>query len=472
MARMYRYWLVVLSTAAVCAAAERHVGAGQTYDNLEPAAAAAQPGDEIIVHDGTYAGGQYVTNLKGTSSRWIQIVAQDGAAPVWDGGSQAWHLVDPAYVLIRGITFQNQTVNGVNVDDGGTYDTPAHNVVFDSCIFRDMAGTGNNDLLKLSGLDTFEIRGCTLRNGSADGSGIDMVGCHQGVFSENSFENMGSNAIQAKGGTRYISIDHNLFVDCGERAVNLGGSTGLEFFRPDTAHYEAADLSVYTNVFVGGVAPIAYVGCIDVHVTNNTIYRPGGYTIRILQETVDVSRFQPCGSSSFRNNIVYRGDRWSDCNIGDNTAPETFVFSNNLWYNYEDTTDHAPKGLPVADVDNVIGQYPGFADTNGHDFSVSPSSPAAGAGLTIIASLQDYVWWPYADPPSIGAYEANPVSVKSVPAVQRARGVARTATLHVILDPGQASDKGRRADLLGRVGAPRVRGVVVSAGEANGRRTP
>ncbi|MBK9982774.1 MAG: hypothetical protein IPP15_10180 [Saprospiraceae bacterium] len=64
----------------------------------------------------------------------------------------------------------------------GTYATPAHHIKFENCTFRNIDATGNNDLLKLSGLDSFEIRHCVFLNGADGGSGMDMVGCHDGLI--------------------------------------------------------------------------------------------------------------------------------------------------------------------------------------------------------------------------------------------------------------------------------------------------
>ncbi|MBD3242665.1 MAG: hypothetical protein GF331_18890 [Chitinivibrionales bacterium] len=456
--------LIALAASAL-SATTLHVGSGQEYANLQPAADNAGPGDTILVHDGVYAGGQYVTGLQGTDDAWVFILAAEGAQPVWEGSSEAWHLVEPAYVFIKGITFRNQTANGVNVDDGGTYETPAHHIAFDSCTFADMNASGNNDLLKLSGVDSFIVHGCTIRNGSAEGSGIDMVGCHYGQFIGNHFEDLGSNAIQAKGGTRHVTIERNMFINCGARTLNLGGSTGLAYFRPDTAHYEAADLRVYANVIVGSDAPIAYVGCVNVDVVNNTIFRPGGYTIRILQETVDIDRFHPCGNNSFRNNIVFRGDNWRDINLNSDTtviAHRTFVFSNNLWYNYEDANDHAPKGLPVEDVDNVVGLYPRFTDTAALDLSIPETSPAAGSGLTVTAPTVDFAGNAYASPPSIGAFEAELSAVRTSPGYSVLR--ASVTAPHAILQIGsypRAVTANAPIDLLGRL---------LRAGRADGLR--
>ncbi|HAD11260.1 MAG TPA: hypothetical protein DCF33_02360, partial [Saprospirales bacterium] len=184
-------------------AATLHIGMGQAYPDLATAANVAQPGDTLLLHAGTYPGGLFLENLKGLPGQWITIKNAPGATVIFNGGSNAIHFVEPAYLHLSGLIFQQATGNGVNMDDGGTYDTPAHHVIFEQCTFRDMLATGNNDLLKLSGLDSFEVRGCLFQNGAAGGSGIDMVGCHFGKITGNQFENMGSNAIQCKGGCEY-----------------------------------------------------------------------------------------------------------------------------------------------------------------------------------------------------------------------------------------------------------------------------
>ena len=397
-------------------AATLHIGSGQTYATFEAAAADAQPGDTILFHAGTHTGEQYVADLQGTANAWIFIHNAPGEVAIIEGGGNALQLSDPAYLHISGLIFQHQTGNGVNTDDGGSYDTPAHHVVFENCTFRDMSATGNNDLLKLSGLDTFEVRSCTFLNGAEGGSGIDMVGCHHGVFEENFFENMGSNCIQAKGGSEHLRIERNFFLNGGQRSLNLGGSTDLQFFRPDTAHFEAAHIQVYSNIFIGSWAPIAYVGSVNVEVVNNTFYQPENWVIRILQETVDPDRFIECGDNSFRNNIVYLGNNLStETNIGPNTRPETFTFSNNLWYNYDDTNWGGPA-IPVADVNGIINQDPLFANAAATDFHIPMNSPAAGAGFPLGEPDLDYYGQGFANPPSIGAVEANPVSVIFSPA--------------------------------------------------------
>lgn len=389
------------------------VGNGQSYQSLSEAAADAVPGDTIVFIAGVYAGGEFVSNLQGTTGQPIVIMAQSGEAVTVRGGTNSWQLSDAAHLVIEGFVFENQTGNGFNMDDGGDYSTPSHHIVFRHCTFRNINASGNNDLLKMSGVDDFLISECTFSNGAAGGSGIDMVGCHRGIIQSCSFVNMGSNAIQAKGGSREITIKNNFFQDCGQRSLNLGGSTGLAFFRPADAPFEAAEIKVFSNIFIGSVAPVAFVGCMRSMFVNNTIVRPERWVLRILQETVDESRFESCGDNVFRNNLIFKDDAVvTDCNIGPNTAPETFIMSNNLWYNAAQPGNSTPTGLPVPDHNQVVGMNPLFLDDN-FIFSIPLHSPATGAGFAGVGVEVDYYGMMFANPPSIGAIEGNPTMVTS-----------------------------------------------------------
>lgn len=402
--------LIGLTSLSLTAQNTLHVGSGQTYPNLSAAVNAVEPGDTVLIHAGTYPGGLFFGNLQGQPDAWISIRNAPGETVIFQGGNNAIQLSDPAFLHISGLIFQGQTGNGFNTDDGGSYDTPAHHIIFENCTFRDMAATGNNDLLKLSGFDDFQILRCTLQNGAAGGSGIDMVGCHQGLIQACYFENLGSNAIQAKGGCEDIQIERNLFRDGGQRTLNLGGSTGLAFFRPDTAHFEAADIRVFSNIIIGSWAAVAYVGSVNVRVENNTIYNPENWVIRILQETVDPDRFLECGDNTFHNNIVFLDHNLStETNIGPNTRPETFSFSHNLWYNSALPNWSGPD-IPTPDPNMVLNQNPLFADAGADDFHIPSESPAAGAGIGPAGTAFDFYELGYANPPSIGAVEANPVS--------------------------------------------------------------
>ena len=142
---------------------------------------------------------------------------------------------------------------------------------------------------------------------------------------------------------------------------------------------------------------------------NNTIVSPEKWVMRILQETVDPDRFEPCGNNVFRNNIIYKSNAVStDCNIGSNTAPETFLMSNNLWYNFDNSGNSAPNSLPVSDDNNIIGSNPEFANVVLEAFTLLENSPAVGAGFNVALPEIDYNGVGFANLRSIGALEGDP----------------------------------------------------------------
>lgn len=376
--------------------------------NLENATLNIQPGDTIMMRSGVYTTSSYISNLQGTNDKWITITAKDDEEVIFRGQSTAMQLSDPAYLRISKLNFESQTANGVNIDDGGSYNSPANNILIENCEWRSMNATGNNDMLKMSGVDNFIIRNCKFSNGSAGGSGIDMVGCHYGIIENCIFENQGSNSIQNKGGTSQITIQNNLFINGGLRTLNIGGSTGLEFFRPLTAKYEAKEIFVYSNIFIGSQSPIAFVGSIHCNVVNNTIYLPTKWTIRILQENTNEG-FAKCSNNSFINNVVYINNSAANptINIGSNTSPETFIFENNLWYN-KDNQNWAGPNLPVSELNGYKNIDPIISPKINGGIIIDKSSPVIGKGKNVELPQKDYEGNLFNSPRSIGAIEVNP----------------------------------------------------------------
>ncbi|MBL8005037.1 MAG: T9SS type A sorting domain-containing protein [Candidatus Kapabacteria bacterium] len=389
---------LILLTNAISSNLE--VGAGKLYTTIPQALNVVQPGDTVVVYSGTYSGGIFKENLKGTADKWIVLKTAPGEEVIINGGSNAMQLSSFAYLLIDGFTIQGQTANGLNLDDGGTLVTPSHHLILQNCTFLGLNATGNNDQLKMSGIDTFTVTKCKFFNGSPGGSSIDMVGCHVGNFVENYFENAGSNCIQNKGGTSNIFIQRNYMNRGGERALNIGGSTGLQFFRPPGALYEAKQIYVHSNVFVGSTGPISFVGAVDCEVVNNTIINPTRWAIRILQENNEPG-FVQCSNNKFINNIVYFTPTGQPViNIGGNTLPETFQFSHNLWYNPENAqwTPNTPVNEPGRIIANPL-----FLDSMGR---IGMESPAAYAGFLVNLPNMDFTgntFWKIEHP--IGAFQ-------------------------------------------------------------------
>ncbi len=348
--------------------------------SLREALAAIAPGTQIRIAPGSYRPGVFVRNARGTPQQPIEIGGSDSQnPPQFVGGSVAWQLSNCAHVQLHDMIVRKQTGNGINVDDGGNYETPSHHMVLEGIQVAEIGPRGNRDGIKLSGVDDFVIRNCTVRGWA--GQAIDMVGCHRGRVEQCRFEGRDgfsqTTGPQTKGGSSEIVIRRCLFRDAGQRAVNVGGSTGLAYFRPPGAQYEAKNIVVEGCALVGSQAPIAFVGVDGAVVRYNTIVHPEKWVLRILQETTQPG-FVACRNGRFEHNlIVFRRDDVSTfVNIGPHTQADTFSFENNLWY-CEDRPDASRPDLPVQELGGVYGVDPQLAAPDDNAFR--PGDPRAAA---------------------------------------------------------------------------------------------
>ncbi len=387
--------------------------AGDPLDTLDAALAQAQPGDRVLLMAGTYGGGAYQADLKGTKANPIVIAGEPGGGTVISGSTNAFQLSDPEYIVIQDLEITGASGNGINIDDGGigSYDTPAHHIVIRRVHVHDIGGGGNQDGIKLSGVEYFLIEDCEISycGGAVSGSGIDMVGCHHGTIRASYFHHGSGNSVQGKGATEDVLIWQNRFLEGGERSLNLGGSTGADYFRPQGANYEARNLRAIANVFVNCKAPVSFVGCDGALAANNTIYLPQTWVARILQESV--TGFISCRNGVFINNIIVFNQADLSAteyvNVGPDTAPGTFTFANNLWHCLDDPSFTGPT-LPVTETDSIYQQDPQFVNAGGNDFHIDSASPARGAGRRERRVPADYDGNSYEKPPSLGAFEFVP----------------------------------------------------------------
>jgi hypothetical protein len=381
---------VRFTLAELDALAKAQAGAGRRTvkvadsEQLRRALAEAKPGTTIRIAPGTYPGGMYAEGLRGEAGRPIVLRAEDPKdPPVIEGGGEGLHLADPAYVELRDLVIRGATGNGINIDDGGSFDTPAHHLLLSGLVVRDVGPSGNRDGLKLSGVDEFRVESCTIERWGDGGSGIDMVGCHRGEIVGCTFrhgDEEGDNAVQTKGGSAEIVVRACRFEHAGSRAVNIGGSTGLPFFRPRPRGYEAKDITVEDCTFIGSLAPLAFVGVDGALVRHNTIYRPRRWALRILQETRGPD-FVPSRNGRFTDNVIaFRSDEMTmPVNIGPDTAPETFTLARNVWYALDEPGRSRPD-LPIPEEGGRYGEEPGFLDAEGGDLRLRPDSPARPSG--------------------------------------------------------------------------------------------
>jgi hypothetical protein len=347
-----------LGTAAW--AEERRV---TTAEELSAALDAAGEGDEIVLEPGTYAGQLYRENLHRVT---IRSADRDNPAVI-EGGDYGLHLADPVEVTLSDLVFEKQLDNGINIDDAGSYETPARDIRLIRITVRDIVNGGNHDAIKMAGVEGFLIDGARIENWGDDGSAIDFVGCRDGLVQNSllihSALKVGGSGIRPKGGSKDIVIRANrveLPVATG-RAIQAGGSTDAEFFRfaEGDKDYEADRITIEGNVVVGGGAAFSWVNIDGGVVHHNLVQGSAPWVMRILNENPGTSIVVTRNGKFHDNEIAFEtgGEFNTAVNVGDDTEPQTFRFARNRWLNLADPT---PKGsrpkLPVKESGGVYGE--------------------------------------------------------------------------------------------------------------------
>ncbi|MCW5947685.1 MAG: right-handed parallel beta-helix repeat-containing protein [Fimbriimonadales bacterium] len=343
-------------------------------ESLRLAIARCKPGTEIVIAPGDYRTSVFAADIRGTSEKPIVIRGESQESPP---EFVSWQLSRVEHLVLRDIEFRGSRTNGLNIDDGGTEGATRH-VQIVRIKVSDLP-QGNHDGIKLSGVQDFRVEDCTVERWG--GSAIDMVGCQRGVIIDSTFRGGGDNAVQTKGGSADIRIVRCRIDQPGNRGVNIGGSTGRQYFRPQNANYEARNIAVEGCTFIGGMAAIAFVGVDGATVRYNTIYVPSRWAIRILQETTDPS-FVQCRNGRFEHNLIaFRSDTWASggVNIGPNTAPQAFQFSTNFWYCIDDPQRSRPQ-LPTPEHNGTYGIDPRFVAPETGNLNVETGSPARNVG--------------------------------------------------------------------------------------------
>jgi hypothetical protein len=325
-------------------------------EELRVALSKLADGDTLRIAAGEYPGGHAIRGVAN-----LTVTALDPAnPPLFVGGANAWQFSRCPGLTVSHLRTRGQTANGLNLDDGGDRERPVEGVTLANLEIREIGPRGNHDGIKVSGLVGLTIRDCHIEGWG--GQGIDLVGCHRSLVVGCRFvgkEGFSASAgVQIKGGSSEITVEKCRFENAGERPLNLGGSTGLDYFRPPGAPHEAARLVARENHIEGGLCAAAFVGVDGAEFVGNTILFPERWIFRILQET-SLPGFVPSrGVRVAKNRIVFRrGQLREAVNVGGGTAPETFVFEGNRWF-AEDRPEGSRVPLPTEEKGGVYGQDP------------------------------------------------------------------------------------------------------------------
>ena len=333
--------------------------AAATHEVNSPAGLSAalrglKAGDVVKIAPGDYPAGHFVSGIAN-----LTIEARDPANPPhFKGGKEAWHFSRCPGLTLRQLKVSGQSANGFNLDDGGERGQPVTKVLLEGLEVSDIGPHGNFDAIKCSGLQDLTIRNCTISGWG--GQAIDFVGCRKSLITGCVFTGKPGfsqhTGPQFKGGCEDIVIEKCRFKDAGQRPIQAGGSTGMDYFRPPGAKYEARRITIRDNTIEGGMCAAAFTGVDGAEFAGNTVRHPEKWIFRILQET-KAEGFPPCRNVVVSGNsfVFQRAKVREEINIGPDTAPETFRFENNRWLAEDKPAASAPK-LPVAEKSGTYGQ--------------------------------------------------------------------------------------------------------------------
>ncbi|QDT15365.1 right-handed parallel beta-helix repeat-containing protein [Alienimonas californiensis] len=350
----------------VSAAAEVTVGSDAA---LRDALAAAGPGDTVRVKPGVYRGG-FEWSPRGEPGRPITLIGDDPRnPPTFRGGASGIKLTRPAHAVLSDLIFEGASGNGLNADDGGDRDAPAGPLTLRRVTVRDSGGlperAANLDGFKLSGVDGLRMHDCVAERWGGGGQGIDLVGCHDAAIRRCRLDGGATGEVgpgiglQAKGGSRDVLFENCRVEGVTERCVNLGGSTGLAFFRPPNAPYEAADVTVRGCDLIGGAAAVAFVGSDGGRVEGCTLRDQTRFPFRILKENDAAHLIDTRGGVIVGNVIVWEaGSVWTRVNVGPGAAAETFKFADNVWANVAAPARSRLGDLPAPETGAEYGIVP------------------------------------------------------------------------------------------------------------------
>jgi hypothetical protein len=394
-------FLIILSfgifgLAKVSQAATLYVcPSGCQYSTIQAAANVVNPGDTVIVRDGTYAGGSYIVNLKrgGTSSSWITFRAENKWGAKIDGrntSDDGFFLSTGAhYIRIEDFEIYGTRSGGVTLDADSQVTPPptvwAHHIYVKGCKIHDIARVHDNTMY-------------------------------------------GNDAIGADYPCTDLTIDSCILYNIGRlnyytspQAVPLGtksaneatctGEDGNSCYNHDHGIYfrGAGNLTVQNSIFYSDFkSGWAIVGFGKYgSATNNKIINNTFYVNNPEREGITTNG---SGSSPseliISNNIIHSPNGWCISHKGSNLSQ--VQVKNNICYNSPALAESGACSQPGwTCTGNIMGEDPKFVNLSARDFHLQSTSPAINKGISTNAPSKDFDGnsRPQGSGFDIGAYE-------------------------------------------------------------------
>jgi Periplasmic copper-binding protein (NosD) len=401
------------------------------YQTIQYAMDNTQPGDTVLVMNGTYSlrecpGCDIVTISKsGRADAWISLKAFPGQTPFIKSANWAAIKVQANYILVEGMTVEgnrdevsydtayaernnksNPITSGNGVGVAPPYNQPdvhPHHVVLRGNKVSNCSG---------GGIFTAQSDYVLIENNAVWGNafwspyGNSGISMYQGWNSDDSTDYK----MIVRGNASFNNFNKIPFVDSNPRAITDGNGIIIDDNRNtqnfsgnnnNPTPYKGRTLVDSNLVFENGARGINVYSSDHVDVVHNTSYRNS-----IQPETPDgeVTMFDAKDVRVFNNILVAREDRpvikrasANDPSKADERNSQSFgrniVFSG--------------TGFDAPTNDNKLGVDPQFLNPSAQDFRVANSSPAIDAADTQLSFSRAIFGSarPLGNGPDIGAYE-------------------------------------------------------------------
>ena len=393
--------------------------ATQPFRTIQRAANVVNPGDTVIVEDGTYTGVGTGTSCASSTSRPVVCLTRGGSSTAW-------------------VTFKARNRGKAIVD--GQQNTSTHG-------FRFLSAA---NYVRIEG---FQIHGMGSATNGASGIVI-YSGGHDVVIKNNEIHSIGRLCTDHQYGMNAIFVQNARVTIDGNRIHKIGRfSSGEQGCNPSTTNYQNHDHGIYVNGKSDGSAP----GASDILIKNNEFYNlQRGWGIQVYPDPVaDLSilnntfAFQnpyrdghiifAASTSNARvmNNIFYNPRTVAlNFNAGTHTAMDV---SNNIVYNA--SLMKATSGVTA--VSNQVTD-PLFvnATTAPYDFALKSGSPATNEGLSLQEVPDDFHGKPRSDGlTDIGGHEYGTASTPPPPPPPTGDTVAPVVSITSPANGAQVSSK-------------------------------
>jgi hypothetical protein len=378
------------------------------WRTIQKAANTVNPGDTVVLMDGTYTQGSVGFNRSGTSDKPIVFMAQNKwqAVVASTSGCQPGFSINASYITVKDLTFSvagntctTYTSSNVHIRAWNTVDPTPSNPTSGSAGFHAdglklTSGLARSEALKSNqdysiientesdnALEIFNNKNSIVRNNLI--SGQDRYGV----------------SILAKGGVRSAQIYNNVVRNHSSHGygIYLGGySCDTCFFDP-TTKIEAYNSVAYNNVVVndsGHLNALVFAGAKDSAFFNNVVVGGGVVT---MQGGYNTGFRAPTSNPTLMNNIIA-------CNGAQaisGTYSGTFHIESNDFQNCSGTPSQT----------NAVAGDPMFMNST-PDWNLQSASPARKRGSKA----------------SIIGYDGQPIDVSPdrngvVPAARRKLGI-------------------------------------------------